>query len=140
MNNVQLGKFGRNRTTVWEYVGANSFSATREEHLAMHPTIKPIEMVLDAVKDCTHRGEYVIDLFGGSGTTMLAAQQCGRKALLCELDPGYVDLIVKRYVEAFGGWAIHEESGLSYDALAEQRRNEKMATGRKPRHRLPVTQ
>lgn len=101
-NNVELGRFGRNRTNVWPYAGANSFGAARDAELAMHPTIKPVALIEDAIKDVTRRGDVVLDPFGGSGSTLIAAERCGRSARLIELDPAYCDVIVKRY-ETYAG-------------------------------------
>lgn len=101
-NNVQLGKHGRNRTNVWAYAGMNTGGKDRKELLALHPTVKPVELVADAIKDVTAHGETVIDCFGGSGTTMLAAHKTGRKAILIELDPVYVDTIIARMEKATG--------------------------------------
>ena len=95
-NNVQLGKHGRNRTNVWAYPGMNTGGAERSELLSMQPTVKAVELVADAIKDVTARGETVIDCFGGSGTTMLAAHKAGRKSILIELDPVYCDTIIER--------------------------------------------
>lgn len=105
-NNVELGRFGRNRTNVWPYAGVNSFGAAREAELAMHPTVKPIALVEDAIKDVTRRGEVVLDPFGGSGSTLIAAERSGRSARLIELDPAYCDVIVKRY-ETHAGKPAH---------------------------------
>ena len=69
INNVELGRFGRNRTNIWEYTGANAFHVSREQELAMHPTVKPVAMIADAILDCSHRGGIILDCFGGSGTT-----------------------------------------------------------------------
>ena len=124
-NNVQLGRFGRNRTNVWEYPGLNSFAAGRMEQLHAHPTVKPVAMIRDAILDSTKKGECVLDLFGGSGSTMIAAEQCKRHSCLIELDPLYVDLIIRRFEQRFGITAIHEATGLTLDELAEQRRSEK---------------
>lgn len=101
-NNIQLGKHGRNRTNVWAYAGMNTGGKERDELLALHPTVKPVELVADAIKDVTAHGETVIDCFGGSGTTMLAAHKTGRKAILIELDPVYVDTIIARMEKATG--------------------------------------
>lgn len=120
-NNVQLGKYGRNRSNVWSYAGANAFGATRDQDLADHPTVKPTPLVEDAIKDCTKRGDIVIDFFGGSGTTMLAAERCNRKARLVEIEPRYVDVTIKRMRQAFGLDATHVETGLTFNQLAEQR-------------------
>jgi DNA modification methylase len=101
-NQVQLGRFGRNRTNVWTYEGANMFRKGRDRDLADHPTVKPVAMVADALLDCTHPGDLVIDGFGGSGTLMLAAERTGRRARLIELDPGYCDVTVRRWEEMTG--------------------------------------
>jgi DNA modification methylase len=87
INNVELGKHGRNRNNVWDYSGVNSFGKCREADLADHPTVKPTALVADAILDVTHRGDIVLDSFGGSGSTLLAAEKTGRKARLIELDP-----------------------------------------------------
>ena len=100
INNVNLGRHGRNRTNVWSYAGANGFSATRDEDLAMHPTVKPIELVKDAILDCSNRGGIVLDAFAGSGTTLLAAHQAGRVGYGIEIDPAYCDVILKRLSQA----------------------------------------
>lgn len=133
-NNIQLGKYGRNRTNVWEYRGANSFGATRDRDLAMHPTVKPVEMIADAIKDCTKRGDVVIDLFGGSGTTLIAAQKTGRIARLVEISPGFVETTLRRYEAEFGVKAIHVETGMTLDELAEHR----AAPGDEPVVREPI--
>lgn len=99
-NNVMLGASGRNRTNVWNYAGMNSPSAERDEALAMHSTVKPLALVLDAILDVTARGDIVLDPFGGSGTTLIAADKCGRVARLIELDPLYCDVILGRAARA----------------------------------------
>ncbi len=96
INNVELGKHGRNRTNLWTYAGANAFSASRESDLAMHPTVKPVQLVADALLDTSNRGDIVLDAFGGSGTTLVAAEQTGRRGRAIEIDPYYVDTIVLR--------------------------------------------
>lgn len=96
-NNVELGRFGRNRTNVWTYPGVNAFGRDRDAELAMHPTVKPVALVEDAIKDVTKRGDLILDPFGGSGSTLIAAEKCGRSARLIELDPTYCDVIVRRY-------------------------------------------
>ena len=99
-NNVELGRHGRYRTNVWEYAGANSFGETRDEDLAMHPTVKPVDLVKDAILDCSKRGGIILDGFAGSGTTMLAAHQAGRKGYGIEIDPAYCDVILTRLMKA----------------------------------------
>lgn len=96
INNVALGASGRNRTNVWEYPGASSFSATRDEDLRMHPTVKNVDMIADAIKDASHSGDIVVDVFGGSGTTLVACESTGRLGRLIELDPLYCDVIARR--------------------------------------------
>jgi len=104
-NNVQLGRFGRNRSNVWQYPGVNSLSrATGEGNLlALHPTVKPVALVADAMLDCTARGDIVLDGFLGSGTTVIAAERTGRRCYGLELDPGYVDTIIRRWQALTGG-------------------------------------
>ena len=102
VNNIQLGKHGRNRSNVWNYAGMNSFHAGRDEALALHPTVKPVAMVADAIYDCTSRGSLIFDPFGGSGTTLLAAHKAKRRARLIEIDPRYVDVTVHRFLKETG--------------------------------------
>ena len=96
INNVELGRFGRNRTNVWNYPRANSLGEGQQDELAMHPTVKPVAMIADAILDCSKRGGIILDCFGGSGTTLIAAEKTGRHARLMELDPIYVDLVFSR--------------------------------------------
>ncbi len=105
LNNFELGQHGRYRTNVWEYAGATSFKAKRQEELALHPTVKPVQMIADAIKDVSGRGDIVLDLFGGSGSTLIAAHKTGRRGYLCEFDPLYCDKIIARF-EAFA----HEDT------------------------------
>ncbi|HEV7265502.1 MAG TPA: site-specific DNA-methyltransferase [Falsiroseomonas sp.] len=95
INNVALGKHGRYRTNVWPYPGVNSFGGQRKD-LALHPTVKPVAMVADAIRDCSHRKGIVLDAFAGSGTTLVAAAQTGRRGYGIELDPLYCDVILRR--------------------------------------------
>ena len=97
LNNVELGKHGRNRTNVWDYASVNSFAGSRREDLALHPTVKPTAMVADAIQDVTRRGELVLDVFLGSGTTLLAAERTGRRFRGVEIDPAYVDVALDRW-------------------------------------------
>ncbi|MXU66595.1 hypothetical protein GSH16_14190 [Rhodobacteraceae bacterium KN286] len=114
-NNVELGKHGRNRTNVWDYAGVNSFGAGREADLADHPTVKPTALVADAIMDVSQRGDLVLDMFGGSGATLLAAEQTGRRARLIELDPAYVDVAIRRWQQMTGNMAVHAATGESFD-------------------------
>ena len=117
INNFGLGGKGRHRTNVWKYAGFNSFGRDRNEALAMHPTVKPVAMVADALRDCSNRGGIVLDPFGGSGTTMIAAERTGRIARLMEIDPAYCDVIVKRWQEFAGEKARLADTGEAYDEV-----------------------
>jgi DNA modification methylase len=121
-NNVQLGRFGRNRSNVWNYPGANSFARRGDEGnlLALHPTVKPVAMVADAILDCTARGDIVLDAFLGSGTTVIAAERTGRRCYGLELDELYVDTIVRRWQALTGDEARHGANGCSFDDLARE--------------------
>jgi DNA modification methylase len=97
INNIELGKHGRSRSNVWTYAGANTFSAERLTDLAIHPTVKPVALVADAILDCSRRGDLVLDSFGGSGTTLIACERTGRKGRLIEIDPIYCDQTIRRW-------------------------------------------
>ena len=114
-NNVMLGSNGRYRTNVWQYPGVNSFGGGRMGELAMHPTVKPTAMVMDALKDCSNRGDIVLDSFGGSGTTLIAAEKTARKARLIELDPLYCDVTIRRWQDFTGLDAIHAVTGKTFN-------------------------
>ncbi|MBB5337846.1 site-specific DNA-methyltransferase [Tunturiibacter gelidoferens] len=116
-NNVQLGKFGRNRTNVWQYSGINTLSKQGEEGnlLALHPTVKPVALVADALLDCTRPGGLVLDSFLGSGSTLIAAERTGRVCYGIELDPLYVDTAIRRWHRLTGSTAIHAESGKKFE-------------------------
>lgn len=115
INNVELGKHGRNRTNVWDCAGVNSFGKGREADLADHPTVKPTALVADALMDVSHRGGVILDAFGGSGATLLAAEKTGRRARLIELDPLYVDVAIRRWQEMTGEMAVHTQTGETFD-------------------------
>jgi hypothetical protein len=121
-NNIKLGRYGRNRTNVWDYPGATVFGKTREDDLAMHPTVKPAAMVADAILDSTIKGELVLDIFAGSGSTFIAAHQTGRVGVGTEVDPAYVDVIVKRLQAATGKLAYLEGTHSTFDEVADRRR------------------
>jgi DNA modification methylase len=121
-NNVELGRFGRNRTNVWSYAGANAFGRERDQELAMHPTVKPVALIVEALKDVSSRSGVVLDPFGGSGSTLIAAEKCGRTARLIELDPRYCDVIVQRFQNHTGKPARLASSGETFEAVAEARR------------------
>lgn len=121
VNNVALGRYGRTRTNVWTYAGVNSFGAGRDEALAMHPTVKPVRMVADAILDCSRRGAIVLDGFAGSGTTLLAAERTGRIGYGLEIEPRYVDVAIRRLAEHAGLEAVHGESGMGFAEVATAR-------------------
>lgn len=116
-NSFGLGETGRYRTNVWDYAGINAFGADRGSELAMHPTVKPVALVADALRDCSRRGEIVLDPFGGSGSTLIAAESCGRQARLLELDPVYADTIVRRWERLTGKRATLDGDGRSFEDL-----------------------
>ncbi len=97
INTFELGQFGRYRTNVWQYRGVNTLRPGRMEELALHPTVKPVQMIADAIRDVSGRGDIVLDVFGGSGSTLIAAEKTGRRARLCELDPIYCDRVLARW-------------------------------------------
>lgn len=121
INTFELGQHGRSRTNVWSYAGANTFKSGRLDELAMHPTVKPVALIADAVRDCSRRGNLVLDPFCGSGTVIVAAERTGRKARAIEFDPGYVDVAVKRWQAYTGRSAVLAESGDSFEDVAEDR-------------------
>lgn len=126
-NNIELGRFGRNRTNVWNYPGANTLGRAGEEGnlLALHPTVKPVSMVADAILDCTKRADVVLDPFLGSGTTLLAAERTGRSCRGIEVDPLYVDTAMRRWQAFTGEDARHAVTGQTFTEIEKSggRRN-----------------
>ncbi len=121
VNTVELGTNGRYRTNVWDYAGVNTWRAGRDADLEMHPTVKPTALVIDAVKDCSRRGDVVLDAFSGSGTTIIAAHKCRRKARALELDPLYVDVAIRRWQTFTGEAATLAITGETFAEIAERR-------------------
>lgn len=123
-NHVQLGQHGRYRSNVWKYPGVNSFGRATEEGnlLALHPTVKPVALVADAILDSSKRGEIVLDSFLGSGTTLMAAERVGRVCYGLELDPLYVDTVIRRWQAMTGDVAQLAESGTSFEGIQQERR------------------
>jgi DNA modification methylase len=121
VNSFGLGESGRYRTNVWDYPGISSFGTGRDSELAMHPTVKPTALVADAIRDCSRRGDIVLDIFAGSGTTMIAAEQVGRSARLLEYDPAYCDTIVRRWQKFTGKDATLIGTGQRFEDTEEQR-------------------
>ncbi|MGE4173790.1 MAG: site-specific DNA-methyltransferase [Methylocystis sp.] len=120
-NNVELGKHGRNRSNVWTYAGVNSFGADRDDALAMHPTVKPVALVADAMRDCSSKGDIVLDPFLGSGTTLMAAEKIGRRCFGLEYE--------RRWQAYTKVDAILDGDGRTFDEIAEERLNEKAGLG-----------
>jgi DNA modification methylase len=121
INTFGLGDTGRYRTNVWDYAGVNSLRSARAEELAIHPTVKPVALVAEAIKDCSRRGGIVLDLFGGSGTTLIAAEKTGRLARLVEFDPAYCDQILRRFERVTGKQAKLAATGQTFEAVAQER-------------------
>jgi DNA modification methylase len=121
LNTFELGQYGRHRTNVWDYEGVNTMRAGRMDELAMHPTVKPVAMVADAIKDCSRRGGLVLDPFCGSGTILIAAEKTGRRARAIELDPRYVDVAIRRWEQYTGKTARLAPMGETFDEVCEAR-------------------
>mgnify|MGYP001793286358 CR=1 FL=1 len=119
VNTLELGQYGRYRTNVWEHRGVNTLKTGRAEELAMHPTVKPVQMIADAIRDVSGHEEIVVDLFGGSGSTLIAANKTRRRAFLCELDPVCCDQILARYEAYAKDAAVQLICGLDAQALAK---------------------
>ena len=120
-NNVELGRHGRNRTNVWEYAGVNTFRTGRLDELAIHPTVKPVALIADAIKDASKRSNIVLDPFCGSGSTLIAAEKTGRRGHAMEIDPLYIDVAVRRWQRYSGKPARLDGSGATFEDIAEQR-------------------
>ena len=121
INTFGLGETGRYRTNVWDYAGISSIGANRDAELAMHPTVKPVALVTDAIRDCSKRGAVVLDPFAGSGTTLIAAEKVGRRARLLEYDPAYCDTIVRRWERFTGKYATLVATGERFEDVEEER-------------------
>jgi DNA modification methylase len=122
INNFGLGEKGRHRSNVWDYAGLNGWTAERQSELAMHPTVKPVAMLADAIRDCSRKGDIVLDCFGGSGSTLMAAEQMQRRARLIELDPFYVDVIIRRFQAATARKAFLDQDGRAFEEIDRERR------------------
>jgi DNA modification methylase len=138
INNIQLGRNGRYRTNVWSYPGANNFGRPTEEGdlLRDHPTVKPVRLVADCMLDCSLRGDLVLDPFLGSGTSLIAAEQTGRRCFGMEVDPVYVDLTIRRWQAYSGETAIHAESEQPFGPLPRGKRKLHGKKNQKLRRRL----
>ena len=129
VNNISLGKRGRHRTNVWTYPGASSLGSDARKGLQDHPTVKPTPMLQDALIDLTNRGDIILDPFLGSGSTLIAAENTGRECRGVELDPLYVDVIIRRYETATGANVILADSDETFEEVAVRRRNEAIDNG-----------
>ena len=118
-NSFGLGDTGRYRTNVWDHAGISSMTSSRADELVMHPTVKPVALIADAIRDCSRRGEIVLDAFGGSGSTLIAAEKTGRSARLIEYDPLYCDTIVRRWQLLTGKRATLAATGQTFEELAD---------------------
>ena len=127
INNVQLGRKGRYRSNLWQYATGASFSKQRQQDLADHPTVKPLQMVADAICDVTKPGDLVLDPFGGSGTTLLAAHTVERRAALIEIDPVYVDVTLRRFEDRFGIEPVLMPDGIPLSEVRTQREAQAVA-------------
>ena len=116
INNVGLGRYGRHRTNVWDYLSQNTLSGSRKGKLALHPTVKPVALIADAIRDCSNRGGLILDPFGGAGTTVIAAERTGRRARVIELNPVFVDVSIERWQRLTGDAALHAETGQRYQS------------------------
>jgi DNA modification methylase len=125
LNNIDLGRKGRWRSNLWVYPGASSIGSDSRKGLRDHPTVKPTTLLEDALLDVTARSDIVIDPFLGSGSTLIAAERAGRRCRGVEIDPLYVDVIVRRYQAETGYEAILEATGETFAALAARRRDER---------------
>jgi len=121
LNNFKLGQYGRSRTNVWKHDGISTMRPGRNDQLAWHPTVKPAALVANALKDCSRRNGIVLDPFAGSGTIFIAAEQTGRRARGTEIDPGYVDVAIKRWQRFTGKSALMAGTDRTFDEIEKQR-------------------
>ncbi|OYX48792.1 MAG: DNA methylase N-4 [Alphaproteobacteria bacterium 32-64-14] len=116
INNVELGRHGRSRSNVWTYAGVNTFGAERA-NLAIHPTVKPVAMIEDAIMDCSNRGDAILDAFCGSGSTLIAAERAGRRGFGLEIEPKYVDAALRRFRGLYGIEPVRTSDGRTLKQL-----------------------
>jgi DNA modification methylase len=132
INTFELGQHGRYRTNVWEYAGVNTFRTGRLDELAMHPTVKPVAMLADAIRDVTKRGDIVLDPFAGSGSSLIAAEKTGRRARCIEYEPKYCDVIVRRWQAYTGKAATFDGIGLTFEDFEGTRASSRASRGATP--------
>ncbi len=119
INNFELGQYGRYRSNVWSYAGVNTFTGKGYKQLALHPTVKPVSLIADAIRDCSNRNGVILDPFAGSGTIFIACERTGRHARAIEYEPGYVDVAIRRWERVTGKMAVHVPSGMSFAERTE---------------------
>ncbi len=124
LNTFELGQHGRTRSNVWSYAGANTFRAGRMDELKMHPTVKPVALIADAMRDCSRRGSIILDAFAGAGTSIMAAEQIGRRAFCIEIDSVYADVAIRRWQHFTRKDAVLENSGQTFNEIFGARQNE----------------
>jgi DNA modification methylase len=129
INNIMLGKHGRDRHNIWRYAGMNRFGGGRDRALSLHATVKPVQLLSDLLLDASNVGDIVFDGFGGSGSTMIAAHKKGRRARLVELDPRYCDVTIQRFINAFQEEPVERSSGMSFSDVSASRRGEGSSPG-----------
>jgi DNA modification methylase len=127
INNIELGKYGRYRTNVWEYAGVNGFGNGRSD-LELHPTVKPVALIDDAIRDCSRRKGIVLDPFCGSGTTLVASERTGRCGFAIELDPLYCDVSLRRLRSVCGLQAVLQATGQKFEDVAAERQEARAKT------------
>ena len=121
INNFELGARGRNRSNVWRYPAVRGIRRGVNDPDGGHPTVKPVALVMDAIRDCSRRHDIVLDPFGGSGTTLIAAERVGRRGRLIEFDGHYVDLIIRRWQAVVKRTATRASDGQPFDQIAAAR-------------------
>ncbi len=119
VNNIQLGRFGRHRPNVWDYPSQNVWANSAKGKLSLHPTVKPVALIADAIRDCSNQNDVILDPFGGAETTLIAAERTGRRAGLIEIDPLYVDATVRRWQHLTGKIAVHAETAQPFGSRAD---------------------
>ena len=136
LNTFELGQHGRTRSNVWSYAGANTFRTGRMEELKMHPTVKPVALIADAMRDCSRRGSIILDAFAGSGSTIMAAEQIGRRAFCIEIEPRYVDVAVRRWQRFTGRDAALDCNGQTFDEVLTSRASKYSRVSSRPSRKV----
>ncbi len=121
VNTFGLGEGGQHRSNVWDYPCIQAMSKSGRDLLAMHPTVKPVAMIVDALKDCSARGDIVLDNFGGSSSTLIAAEKCGRLARVVEYEPSYCDMTIRRWQDYTSKRATLLGSGMTFEGVGNER-------------------